>query len=275
MSSYHLSFQNAPFYLSAISKYNVRYLLGYASSLLSLALAVLNNKCHVPDLKVILSNAEPLFDHQRKLIEKAFKCPVRDTYGMTEIVAASSECNKKINHLWPEVGIIEVFDESVDQPVKNGTSGRLICTGLINDIMPLIRYDIGDSGTLAPEGQMCECGRNLPILLNVQGRSDDLIYTKDGRRIGRLDPVFKSDFPILEAQIVQEKIDSLRVRFVPGSNYDEKYESILEERIKERVGDMNIIFEPVEHIPRSANGKFRAVISRIGKNDLNYNRNEK
>ena len=263
MSSYHLAPQNAPAYLEAIQKYDVKYLLGYASSLHSLAVALLDKGVEVPNVKVALSNAEALFDHQRELIEKAFGCPVRDTYGMAEIVVAGSECGNGNMHLWPEVGVVEVFDPDEDQPVECGNSGRLICTGLINEEMPLIRYEVGDMGTLAPTEQTCECGRTLPILSKIEGRMDDVIITRDGRRVGRLDPVFKGDFPILEAQIIQESLDLLRVRFVTSSGFDDRNGKVLVARLQDRVGDMKIVLEPVTNIPRSANGKFRAVISRI------------
>jgi phenylacetate-CoA ligase len=97
-------------------------------------------------MTVAITNAEPVFEYQRKMISKAFRCPVRETYGMAEIVASASECHKNQLHLWPEVGWIEVFENG--QAVKNGTSGDLVCTGLFNADMPLIRYRVGDRGSL-------------------------------------------------------------------------------------------------------------------------------
>src|SRR6185295_18022612 len=96
-------------------------------------------------LTVAITNAEPLFDYQRSVIAKAFRCPVRETYGMAEIVATASECGEGALHLWPEVGCVEVFDG--DHPAGNGSSGDLICTGLFNADMPLIRYRVGDRAT--------------------------------------------------------------------------------------------------------------------------------
>ncbi len=87
--------------------------------------------------------------------------------------------------------------------------------------------------------------------------------TADGRLIGRLDPVFKADIPIREAQIVQESLTLLRVRFVPDSRFDSTHEAAIVERVRQRVGDVDVVLEPVDRIPRSANGKFRAVISHV------------
>ena len=100
-----------------------------------------------PGLKVVISNAEPLFSYQRKLISQVFGCPVRETYGMSEMVAAAGECEHGRLHLWPEAGIVEVLADDRDEPLPNGEVGRLICTGLINEDMPLIRYELGDRGS--------------------------------------------------------------------------------------------------------------------------------
>jgi phenylacetate-CoA ligase len=127
--------------------------------------------------------------------------------------------------------------------------------------MPLIRYDVGDRGFLSTE-DACDCGRTLPILGAIEGRKDDVVITRDGRRIGRLDPVFKADLPIREAQIIQERLDHIRVRYIPAPGCSKSALNSLAERLKERLGDMKIELEAVEQIPRSANGKFRSVISK-------------
>ncbi len=265
MSSYHLSPDYIPAYLEALRHYRVAYILGYPSAMHALAQAILENGLDASPLRVAISNAEPLFQHQRKSIAEAFQCPVRDTYGMSEIACAASECREDTMHVWPEVGVIEALPNDAEEPVPFGQTGRFICTGLLNADMPLIRYEVGDHGALAPQGEAssCACGRTLPELQKVEGRLDDVILTRDGRRVGRLDPVFKSDLPIREAQIIQESLDLIRVRFVPTPEYTPQDGMIIGQRLQDRVGDMEIVLEPVERIPRAANGKFRAVICNL------------
>ena len=263
MSSYHLAPGHIPAYLGAMRCYQVAYMFGYASSMYTLAQIALEKGLQAPPIQVAISNAEPFFRHQRESIAKAFQCPARDTYGMAEIVCAASECQAGALHLWPEVGIIEVMHDDLDKPVLPGQTGRLICTGLLNADMPLIRYEVGDRGTLAPQGRVCACGRTLPILQEVEGRSDDVVFTPDGRRVGRLDPMFKADLAIREAQIIQESLECIRVLFVPAPEYTDRYGMAVMQRLRDRVGDMEIVLEQVEHIPRSASGKFQAVISKV------------
>jgi phenylacetate-CoA ligase len=262
LSSYHLAPQNVAAYLDAIQNHKLVYLLGYASSLYSLAQLALEQNLNIPALKAVISNAEPLYAHQREVISRAFRCSVYDTYGLSENVCAASECLHGKLHLWPEVGVAEILDENSDAPLPAGETGRLVCTGLLNLTMPLIRYDVGDRGFLSTE-TACACGRKLPILGGIEGRKDDVLLTKDGRRIGRLDPVFKADLPIREAQIVQERLDRVLVRYVPAPGCSTNDLSLLVERLRERLGEMEIVLKEVQKIPRMANGKFRAVVSNI------------
>ena len=267
MSSYHLAPQHAPAYLEAMARYRVRYVWGYASSLYALARAVLERGLAVPALGVAISNAEPLYDHQRHAIQRALACPVHTTYGMGEQVCAASECREGGLHLWPEAGLVEVLGDEGGQPLAAGKLGRLVATGLLNADMPLVRYELGDHGALAPAGASCPCGRTLPLLAAIEGRSDDLIVTPDGRRVGRLDPVFKADLPIREAQIIQERLDRVRVRLVPAHGYTQEDARTVARRLRQRLGDMEVVVEEVDAIPRSANGKFRAVVSLVGQGE--------
>jgi phenylacetate-CoA ligase len=262
LSAYHLSVENAAAYLDALRDHGVTYLLGYPSGLYRLAQAAEEAGAQAPPLRVALGNAEPLLEHQRATIGRVFGCPVRETYGMAEIAAAASECEAGSLHAWPDTGLIELLADDADEPVADENAGRLVATGLINADMPLIRYDTGDRVRRASGGG-CACGRGLPVLRAIEGRSDDVVITRDGRHIGRLDPVFKADLPIREAQIIQESLDRLRVLYVPTAAYTAADGEALVRRIHDRVGEIDVVLEEVAEVPRTANGKFRAVISHV------------
>jgi phenylacetate-CoA ligase len=67
--------------------------------------------------------------------------------------------------------------------------------------------DISSSGFRVIVQRSFTCGKTLPLLEGIEGRSDDVLYTKDGRRIGRLDPIVKNDLKIIEAQIIQDSLN--------------------------------------------------------------------
>jgi phenylacetate-CoA ligase len=261
LSTHHLSPQNARFYSQALMHFDPTHMIVYPSSAAVLAQAVLEQKLQVPSMKVILSNAEFLLDQQRKSIVSAFNTQVRNTYGMGEAVAAATECEQGSLHLWPEMGLVEVFDYDQDRPAKN-TEGRFILTGLLNLDMPLIRYEIGDTGQLASPDFRCPCGRSLPVISRIEGRTNDLLVTRDGRRVFWVNPVFY-DQPVKEGQIIQENLEQVRLRFVPTEDYTPQAGESMTEHLRQRMGAVKVILEPVAKVPREANGKFRAVVSLV------------
>jgi len=267
MSSYHLGQDLIPHYLDALSKYRVKYLCGYSSSLYELALGALRLGRRDLRMAVAITTAEPLLPHQRKTIEDAFQCHVCETYGMVEIVAAASECPYGGLHLWPEVGNIEVVDES--RSTYGVGPSPLVCTGLMNADMPLIRYKMGDCGAMPVAEIRCGCGRRLPLIGPIEGRVDDVLVTVDGRRVGRLSPVFKR-LPIQEAQTIQERLDLVRVRYVPTAEFTAAAGRLITERLQARLGHVQVILEPVERVPRGINGKFRTVVCNLPSDDRRH-----
>lgn len=261
LSANHISMQNAPAYINALSNHSVTHMVTYPSAAAILSEAALKFGMRPEKLRVVITIAEPLFQWQREKIKNGFGCEVKETYGMSEMVAAATECREGNMHLWPEVGRIEIHDDN--QTKGSGQTGDLICTGLLNDDMPLIRYRIGDRGSLSHDDATCPCGRTLPIVSSLDGRIDDMLYSVDGRRFGRLDPVFKARLPICEAQIIQETINKVRVRYIPAQGYTPQAGESIVERLQARMGKVEVLLEEVKEIPRGPNGKFRGVICNL------------
>ena len=91
-----------------------------------------------------------------------------------------------------------------------------------------------------------------------------MLVTTDGRQVGRLDPVFKGGMHLLEAQVIQVARDEVHVKIVPAAGYSDAEADSIASRLRERMGPVKVKVIPVAQIPRSANGKFRAVVNRIG-----------
>ncbi|MCH9647221.1 MAG: AMP-binding protein [Deltaproteobacteria bacterium] len=264
LSAFHLAPAHAKAYLNALHHHRVNHLLGYASAMTSLAHILREKGLEAPALTVVISNGEPLFESQRELLLEVFRCPIRDTYGMAEIASAASECSAGRLHLWPDVGFLEVIHNQSGNAAPDGQTGRLVCTGLLNEDMPLIRYETGDLGALESPSAPCPCGRQLPVLARVAGRLEDLIVTPDGRRVSRFDAVFRGNLPIREAQLVQHHQDSVRALLVPADGFGSKSQREVERRLRMRLGpSMGIEVEIVDKLERESSGKLRAVISEV------------
>ena len=262
MSNLHLKRANAPAYLEAMRRHGVVHAYAYSSSIAELARYAVADGLDAPRLRVVVTNAEPLTPWQREVIGEAFGCPARESYGMSEAVAGASECEHGVLHLWPEAGHVEVLRDDADEPAAPGTPGRLVCTGLLNEVMPLVRYEVGDRGAVVADAGRCACGRDMPRLTALEGRSTDNLVTADGRRVFWVNPVFY-DLPIHEAQVVQVQLDRLVVNLVPAAGFGPEHERAVAEGLRRRLGDVEVEVRLLDSVPRGPNGKFRAVVSHV------------
>lgn len=263
LSSYHSTPANAGHYVEAMRRHGVRYLIGYPSSLYPLAQGIVRDGLEPPQLDGVITESEQFFSFQRSMIERAFRCPVRDSFGMSEICAGGGECVHGSMHLWPDAGTVEVLVDG--EPAAPGQTGELACTGLLNADMPLIRYRVGDRGQLAAEGFECQCGRTLPVLETIEGRISDVILAHDGRRLSPnlLEGIFDGRLPVEEAQIVQSRPDEVTIRLVPAPAYSDAAARVIEREVANRLGPVRVNVETVARIPRGPNGKLRAVVSSL------------
>jgi phenylacetate-CoA ligase len=266
LSAFHMRPDLMKYYLKAIKDYSVVHIYSYSESVHQLAQAALKENIKIK-LKVVVTDAEPLFDYQRETISKAFDCPVRETFGQAEMLCAASECELGKLHLWSEAGYIELLDES-DLPVDNGSAGRIIGTSLLNESMPLIRYDLMDMAQLPLTQEQCKCGRTLPVVEKFIGRMDDIIYAKDGRQLVQFDIILGSHLKIREVQIIQETLDDFTVKVVPAEGWNDSTRKTLVDSLKDLAGDVNVNVEEVKEIPRTWAGKFRIIVSKVKQKDL-------
>lgn len=266
LSTVHLLPKNLPYYAAALEDFRPVYLCGYPSSMHVLAEYYRRAGQRPAPLKAVLTSAETLLDTQRRTIEETFRTRVFDQYGQTEMQSFWYECPAGRMHAHPLAGITEILRPD-GSPAAPGEMGEIVLTGLINYAMPLIRYRVGDTARASSE--KCPCGRGMPVIQEIGGRLDDFVYTRERGFLGRLDPVLKGVHNIVESQFEQESLDVLRVRFVPAPQFTHEDLHVLESNLRACVGrDIHLEFECTHRIPRSANGKFRFVISRLDREVL-------
>jgi phenylacetate-CoA ligase len=262
-SMYHLSDRNLPDYISAIHDTPAAYVHGYPSVLHLVSRAMVDaGRCVSPgQLKGIFTHSESVLAFQRETIEKAFGAPLRDYYHSTEEAVSMTACPLNRLHVDMEYGIVEV--EPVEES-EDYVRGPLLVTGLGRVTTPFIRYRIGDVGTRLKGA--CSCGRPGDVFLDIDGRIEDYIETPEGRLVGRLDHIFKEQYEIEEAQIVQENVHSIEVLVVAGTGFGVRDRKSLEREVHARLGErIRVNIRQVASIPREPNGKFRAVRSLVGR----------
>lgn len=128
----------------------------------------------------VISHAELLPRSMRAAIEAALSVPVYDQYGTSEFNRMAWECPARRGyHIDADSVILEVLGDD-DRPVAPGETGRAVVTGLINQMMPLIRYELGD--LVVASDRRCECGRTLPMIEGIEGRAADVVTLPGGGR---------------------------------------------------------------------------------------------
>ncbi|MEN8374978.1 MAG: hypothetical protein ABFS34_05960 [Gemmatimonadota bacterium] len=256
-------------YWSRCRSIRPRYVYGYVSMLEEFARFLLRNDLSGSELgiRVVITTAEVLAESQRRLISDAFGAPVQNEYGCGEVGPIAYGCPAGSLHIMAENVIVETVDAD-GWRVPDGEPGEILVTDLGNDAMPLIRYRLGDSGTL---GQPCSCGRAWPVLLRIWGRAYDFVADGEGRKYHG--EFFMYLFEDLRHRGV--RVDQFQVRqsaegalciHLRQSGADGAVDTL--ERVRreaaKRLPGMPITVRWVGEIPRESSGKLRLIVNESG-----------
>lgn len=236
-----------------IQRYRPVLLQGYASVLAEVARVVIDNRLAMPKTLIgVYSTAEVLTDEQRQRMRQAFGCKVFNQYGSREIPNIACECSHGNMHVFTDM----VTLESVSLENEN----RLLVTSLTNRLMPMVRYDIGDSGRLLDGA--CDCGLPLPLMEMDLCRQNDLIRTRSGKTVhpSYFNRLLYGQTQIRQYQWVQRGLDQLELNLVAPPLGSETLAS-LEARIRRDVDALMVLkVHYLDDIPRTVSGKHRFVI---------------
>ena len=258
-SSYHLNKETFQHYQAELSNFSPEELIGYPSAIYDLATLYFQANIKPSfQLKGIVTNSETLLSWQRQRIESVFNCTVYDYYGTAEYVVFAGQGEKGIYNLNPLLGITEVEPDNMEN-----TIGPIRATTLTNTYMPLLRYEVGDRA----EKSSSDGYKTVQHLKRIDGRIDDYIETNDGRKIGRIDHIFKGLEGIHESQVIQDKINHCQIK-VALHDINQFSRKKLEDNFKARTGEeFSVTIQIVDRIPRGANGKFKGVIREVAQED--------
>ena len=253
-------------FIARIRERRPKMLFGYPSAISHIALRAEQRGVRLDNLgvKVVFCTSERLYDHQRQTISRLFGCPVANGYGGRDAGFIAHECPSGNMHVTAEDIVVEIIDEA-GRVLPPGQSGEIVVTHLATRDYPFIRYRTGDIGTLGDEA--CPCGRGLPILKDIQGRSTDFVVAEDGTVLHGLSLIYiLRDIPAVRAfKIVQETRSHTRALIVPeaGAN-TEGLDATVIEGFRRRLGaGVEVSVEFVESIPAEKSGKFRYVVSHV------------
>ena len=180
VSAFHLGPSELLGLADLLNHWQPRLLVAYPSALHAFARFVLQRGLHVRSPGAVECSAEKLWPEQRQEIERALGVPLFDVYGSREFGAIAAECPAHQGlHLFTDNHVIEVLRNG--RSARPGDVGEIVITCLDNYAMPFIRYRTGDLGVLAD--RPCSCGRTLPLLAQVIGRTNAVVSLPGGRLV--------------------------------------------------------------------------------------------
>ena len=252
VSSYHLNDESMGILVKRLQRIKNKCLWAYPSSAYTLADYCIRKKVNL-DFQVVATSSEKLLDHQVSVIEKAFRCRVKDWYGQGERVASLYRCEYGCYHEVPQYSYIEYLH------VKDNLY-EIVGTTLYNKAMPLVRFKIGDLVEISDKP--CPCGSSGKNITVIHGRASDFISLPSGRTTGSvLNVPFKKVKNIIEAQIIQKKDKSIIIKVVRNEFFSKQDERILHKEVFSVLPRESSVINYVDKIEKGSNGKFRFVIN--------------
>lgn len=258
ISSRHLKDGCVDAIIDELEKFKPRMLQAYPSTAFTLAqcLAQRGRSLAIP---VVFTASEPLYPHQREVIEERLAARVMDMYGMAERVAFATECEFGSIHVNPDYSYVELVDDD-GKPARD--IGYVAGTTFHNLAMPLVRYRLSDR-TRWINGK-CDCGRPFPMVEPVTGKWEDRIFGSDGACVSPsvLTFAFKGVHNIKRSQVAQVGPGHWEIRLVPAPAFRAEDGQKLVENIH-RLVDRRVRVDPVlkDEIPSMESGKFRWVVN--------------
>jgi len=268
LPAFEMSEQKLDSFLGQIRAMRPKMLFGYPSALSHIAAHAEAKGQNMKDLgiQVAFVTSERLYDEQRLQINRTFGCPVANGYGSRDAGFIAHECPQGGMHITAEDIIVEIVSPN-GKSLLPGESGEIVVTHLATEDFPFIRYRTGDIGIL--NTNICSCGRGLPMLQEIQGRSTDFLTAQDGTIMHGLALVYiLRDLPQISAfKIVQESLDLTTVYIVSKDGLSQEIKESIKQGFRSRLGkNVKISILEVAEISAEKSGKFRYVVSKVTPN---------
>lgn len=251
-------------FIKILNESKPRLIIAFAESIYELAKFAEKEDLIIIPQSAIITSAGKLYPFMREKIEGVFQCKAFDRYGSREVGDIACE-RPGFDGLWvaPWGNYLEIIDPEENR-VPEGNSGEILVTSLSNYAMPLIRYRIGDRGTLLSTTQNLQ--NYNQALKEVIGRSMDFFKTQDDSLINpgflMANLYFKNW--IARYQIIQKNRLEVVYKFVKAADPPEAdIEEIIAITRKAMGYGCKVSFDFVDEIPPTASGKYRFLISEV------------
>ena len=265
LPAFEMSAERVAGFIDEIRHTRPAMLFGYPSAFAHIARHAEAHRIRMDNLgiRVAFVTSERLYDHQRELIERIFNCSVANGYGGRDAGFIAHQCPSGGMHLTHEDVIVEIVDAQ-GRVLPHGESGEIVVTHLATRDFPFIRYRPGDIAAL--DDQPCACGRTLPLLKELQGRSTDFLVAHDGTVMHGLSLIYivRDLAGVKQFKIVQESLERTDILLVTDERFDQANLVQIERGAKARLGQtVTVNVQLVNEIAPERSGKYRYVVSKV------------
>jgi phenylacetate-CoA ligase len=254
VSSRHLREECADAIIEALRDFAPLLLQSYPSTAYELALLLEQRHAYLT-IPYVFTGSEPVYPHQRELIQARLNTRIMDHYGMAERIAYATECEHGSLHLNTDYSYVELVD---DDGLPTNDEGYIVGTTFHNTVMPLVRYRLSDRTRWRASN--CPCGRSYQMIEPVTGKFEDTLYGAQGQRISPsvVTFAFKALRGIQRSQVAQVDKGIWEIRVVPGAGFDESQRERLIENVRQLVDPgLGITVREVDEIERTSADKYR------------------
>lgn len=246
-----------------LTRENPDYLLTYPSVVKALVQWYSAHGSRPPRLREVRTLGETVDTALRVSCRGVLGVPIVDGYSSQEFGYLGLQCPVSGQlHVMSENVLLEIIDDA-GRECAPGEVGQVVATSLHNTAMPLIRYPLGDQ---AEAGDVCACGRGLPVIARVLGRIRNLLRRPDGTRVRlTLADQFANFGMVRQYQVIQRTLHELEVRLVVEAPLDAEWESRLRAALQRAMGypfHLSLIYFSGE-LPRAPGNKFEEFVSRL------------
>jgi len=231
------------------------YLMTKPTNLHALVRLAAEQGRQLPSLQQLRTLGETLDEDTRVSCREVLGLEIADLYSTTELGYLAFQCEQGHYHVQSEHVLVEILDDQ-NQACSPGESGRLVVTTLNNYAAPLIRYELEDYAVV---GEPCSCGRNLPVIQNILGRSRNMLRYPDGRQVFPNLGIrkFSRIIPVRQFQVIQAEPDCLEIKLVCDVRATAAQEAEITDLIQSRLNyPFKVRFSYHDIIRRSDNGKY-------------------
>ncbi len=256
-SSNHLNRETLPEFIEEIEKFRPEVLHAYPTILDSFCNLLLTSYSR-PVIPITICSSEVLLVESWKRSRMALETKMIDYYGQAERVSFAYAYEPQTYRFLPGYSYNELL------PVEGEEyTYELVCTGLWNLAMPLVRLRTGDLIRVPSGKDLNAIAFGTEIFAGVIGRSGDFLIAPDGARLMGIDHIPRDVDHVVQMQIIQETPDRVRILVVPEEGFGDADRRKIESNARLKLPPpMRWEVEIVEALERNSSGKAPYVIRR-------------